>query len=238
MILKDTLYDSIFWFCVIVGILLTMYIGCKLLHKEINKNIKNITSKLGVSAILSAICAFLLFWGLNLLFAMIVSYGAIEINEIVLENGTYSIISKYYFESSKIPTGNDFNVLKESKGTHYYNGTDKEIVYFSRKYYSEFALKMMREADKLRETDKPLDLIHMNNSCIRYDTVTGVIIKPLSFFNMTKKVDCAFMPSPTSITVTRYRKYKYTAFESDSITIMDVKDSVVNHNGVIIKSTQ
>ena len=27
------------------------------------------------------------------------------------------------------------------------------------------------------------------------------------------------------------------AFESDSITIMDVKDSVVNHNGVIIKST-
>lgn len=27
-------------------------------------------------------------------------------------------------------------------------------------------------------------------------------------------------------------------FESDSITIMDVKDSVVNHHGVIIKSTQ
>lgn len=65
-----------------------------------------------------------------------------------------------------------------------------------------------------------------------------MIIKPLSFFNMTKKVDCAFMPSPTSITVTRYGTSKYMIFGSDSITIMDVNDSVVNHHGVIIKSTQ
>ena len=68
--------------------------------------------------------------------------------------------------------------------------------------------------------------------CNRCDYKTFII------FQYDKKVDCAFMPSPTSITVTRYGTSKYMIFGSDSITIMDVNDSVVNLHGVIIKSTQ
>lgn len=236
MILKDILYNGILWFSITLGILLTIIIECKSFRKEAYKDLKSIASNLGVCAILSAICAFILYWVLDFFIGMIVSNGAIEIKEIVYENDTYNIVVKYYFDKSKIPTGNDYKVLYDTKGTHYYNGTDKEIVYFSKNYFSESILKSQQNNKKMQEKEKPLDLIHMNNSHIEYDTVSGVIIKPLSFFNMTRNVDCAFEPSPTSIVVRRSKKSQYAPNVVDSITIMDVKDSLINHHWVVIRN--
>ena len=238
MILEETLSTILLGLCIIVGILLTLYFGFKSFQKEPNKGLKSFCGYLGVNAILSAICAFLLFWLLQFLIGIIVSYYAIEIKEIVYEDDIYGIVVKYYFDKSKIPAGKDSNALNEP-GTHYFNNTTKEVAYFSRTYYSEMTLKVKQNIKEMKERqkEKPLDLIHMNNLRVEYDTLKGVVIKPSSFFNMTRKVDCAFKPSPTTITVTRSKKSKYKAFDSDSITIMDVKDSLVCHHGVVIRKS-
>lgn len=239
MIYEETLSNILLGLCVIVGILLTMYFAFKSFQKKPNKGLKSFCCYVGVNAILSAICAFLLFWLLHFLIGIIVSYCAIEIKEILCEDDTYDIVVKYYFDKSKIPAGQDSNVLNES-GIHYFNNTTKEVAYFSRTYYSEMTLKVRQSLKKMneRQEEKPLDLIHMNNPRVEYDTLRGVIIKPSSFFNMTRRVDCAFKPSPTSITVTRSKNSKYKTFDSDSITILDVKDSLISHHGVVIRVSQ
>ena len=238
MILEETLSNVLWGLCVIVGILLTLYIGFKSFQKESNKGLKSFATTFGVSAILSVICACFLFWLLQFLLGIIISYGAIEIKEIVYKDDNYDIVVKYYFDKSKIPEGKASNALNEP-GTHYFNNTTKEVAYFNRTYYSEMTLKVKQDIKKMKERqeEKPLDLIHMNNLRVEYDTLKGVIIKPSSYFNMTKMVDCAFKPSPTSITVTRSKNSKYKSFDSDSITILDVKDSLICHHGVVIRES-
>ena len=239
MILEKTLYDVLFWFCILVGMLLTICLGNLIRDKKNSNGLKNIVANYCWCALLIAFCMFILYWCLYFLINLFVCYGATEIREIVREDGSYKIVTKYYFDRSKIPSGYDADVLNE-KGIHYYNGTDKEIAYFSRKYYSKLLLKWQQKSKKMREdiVEKPLDLIHITDARVEYDTVSGVIIKPLLFFNMTRAVNCAFKPSPTSIAVTRSKKSGYHAFDSDSITIMDLKDSLISHHGVVIRTYQ
>lgn len=223
MISEKIILNCLLSFCILFVVLTTIYTCYPIIRKK--KNWKDTIFFTGIVLFFSCFTSFVIYW----VILAVIKVTSTDVKEIVYEDGKYQIIGRYYFNKSLLPKGVNSGTLKD-KGDHYYNATDKEVVCFWQFYFSDSFIKMKENLEKNQHKEKSLDLIHMTDPDIECDTVYGDVLVPQSYYTTMSSISCAFEPSLATITV---KRPKVILYDADAITIMDLKDSVFIHHGVI-----